>query len=48
MVYSAYKYMKLNNIEYIYKNDKNFLLGYNTYYNKNFYIFILLIYFRRV
>lgn len=36
MVYSAYKYMKLNSIAYRIMHDKNFLLGYNTYYNKTF------------
>lgn len=47
MVYSAYEYMKLSSVAYIIMNDKNFLLGYNTYYKKNF-IYLLLIYFRRV
>ncbi len=44
MVYSAYKYMKLNNIAYRIMHDKNFLLGYNTYYNKTFiYLYYLFI-----
>jgi hypothetical protein len=40
MVYSAYEYMKLNSIAYRIINNEIFLLGYNKYYNKKFYIFI--------